>query len=128
MAFKRFLRGSLNPKNLIQTIKFKVHFNKEHPNYFYPEGLLCFCGRQGSGKTLSAVSYIKKVCKAYPKCVLVSNIEIKGIENQIVHYSTLQELINMFDLVHNGEYVYVVSFVEISFLIQKHSFLYEVKN
>lgn len=73
------LRGSINPKNLFDIAKYKMKFKKENPDYFYPEGLLVFCGSQGSGKTLSAVQYVKKLCIEYPRAILVTNTEIKGL-------------------------------------------------
>ena len=73
------LRGSLNPKDLIDIAKYKRRFRKENPEYFYPEGLLVFCGSQGSGKTLSAVQYVKKLCIEYPRAILVTNTKIEGL-------------------------------------------------
>lgn len=112
-----FFSGSLNPRNIVDTVKYKKKFNKEHPNYFKPSGLLTFCGGQGTGKTLSAVQYITKVLKKYPKAVLVTNVEIKGITNNVVYYTNLQELINMFDIVKNGEYgvIYFVDEIQVLF-------------
>ena len=72
------LQGSLNPKNILDIIKYKRRFRKENPEYFYPEGLLVFCGSQGSGKTLSAVQYIKKLCAEYPRAILVTNTKIEA--------------------------------------------------
>ena len=73
------LRGSLNPKDLIDIAKYKRRFRKENPEYFYPEGLLVFCGSQGSGKTLSAVQYVKKLCIEYPRAILITNTKIEGL-------------------------------------------------
>lgn len=73
------LRGSLNPKNLIDLIRYRNRFKKENPEYFYPEGLLVFCGSQGSGKTLSAVQYVKNLCIEYPRAILVTNTKIEGL-------------------------------------------------
>ena len=73
------LRGSLNPKDLIDIAKYKRRFRKENPEYFYPEGLLVFCGSQRSGKTLSAVQYVKKLCIEYPRAILVTNTKIEGL-------------------------------------------------
>lgn len=42
------LNGSLNPFNIFKILKFRLEFAREHPNYFVPEGLLVFCGSQGS--------------------------------------------------------------------------------
>lgn len=99
------LSGSLNPFNLFSLIQFKINFAREHPNYFGPEGLLVFCGSQGSGKTLSAVQYTMKCMDKFYRCILCTNVEIKefpincfyrrktvkerNIEKNIVEYYTL---------------------------------------
>ncbi|MEG2329495.1 zonular occludens toxin domain-containing protein, partial [Anaerorhabdus sp.] len=57
--------------------KTKIDNAKKNPHYFEPDGLTIFVGPQGSGKTLSAVQYVKKVLKDYPKAKLVTNISIK---------------------------------------------------
>ncbi len=72
---RNFMHGSLNPINLYKSIKFKHDFKKKHPFYFDPEGLLIFCGPQGSGKTLSLVNYVTQVLNYYNYCIMVSNIE-----------------------------------------------------
>ena len=73
------LEGSLNPKNIIDTFNFKRKFARDNPEYFYPEGLLVFCGSQGSGKTLSAVQYVKRLCEEYPRAILCTNTKIIGL-------------------------------------------------
>lgn len=40
---------------------------------------MVFCGSQGSGKTLSAVQYVKKLCIEYPRAILVTNTKIEGL-------------------------------------------------
>lgn len=52
-------------------------YRHKHPDTgFRPNGLTCFCGTQGSGKTLSCVLYIHKLMQMYPSCVCVSNVEL----------------------------------------------------
>lgn len=94
---KDFTSGSLNPLDTISTIKYKIMFARDNPDYFYPDGIWCFCGPQGSGKTLSAVACLKKICKEYPKALVCTNIEVKGIENTVIpftHYEQLTTLTN----------------------------------
>ena len=81
MIYKKYLRSNKNPFDLLSTINYKRKFKKEHPDYFYPDGLLVFCGSQGKGKTLSAVQYCLKVLNDYPKCKFYTNVDIKGIPN-----------------------------------------------
>ena len=99
------LKGSLNPLNLFKVIKNRLEFAKIHPNYFVPDGLMVFCGSQGSGKTLSAVQYCSKCLDKYFNCIFCTNVEIKdypincyykdfivtenNIEKHVVEYYTL---------------------------------------
>ena len=75
---KQLLSGPHSPYNIVKVVKHNREFARLHPDYFYPEGLLIFCGEQGSGKTLSAVQYVKKVCAEYPKAILCTNVAING--------------------------------------------------
>lgn len=92
-----YMHGSLNPLNVAKCIKFNIDFRKEHPEYFDPEGILIFCGPQSSGKTLSAVQYVKQICEAYPQAILVTNVDILGLplETQVVEYDGLDCLKNI---------------------------------
>lgn len=93
----QFTNGSKNPKNLVDTLSYKIRFARDNPDYFYPSGIWVFCGPQGSGKTLSAVKCLKEMVKSYPKVKVCSNLEIKGLETEIIpftDYSQLSELSN----------------------------------
>lgn len=68
------LNESMKLKNLKESISYKFKFAKSHPTYFNPDGLVIFCGPQGSGKTLSAVNYVYKLLEKYPNSKLVTNI------------------------------------------------------
>ena len=85
------LDGSLNPVNIGRVIKHNHDFYKSHPGYFRPEGLLVFCGEQGSGKTLSAVQYVKKLCSEYPDAILCTNVQISGLNpsTHVVEYDII---------------------------------------
>lgn len=70
--------GSLNPINLIKSIKYKFNTYKENPYYFKPSGLISFHGPQGSGKTLTgAAVYAHQLMEHYPYCIVCTNIELK---------------------------------------------------
>lgn len=81
---KKCGKESLHIKHVFNYLKYKIEFAKEHPNYFDADGLLCFVGPQGSGKSLSAVNYVCNLMKLYPMCKLVTNLEID--EYPIVTY------------------------------------------
>lgn len=69
-------RESMHPRGLMNYIDYRRNFVREHPDYFYPDGLTIFVGPQGSGKTLSAVNYVYRLLEAYPKSILVSNVKL----------------------------------------------------
>lgn len=119
---KDLLNGSMNFINMYKVARFKIDFIKNHPNYFNPDGLLVFCGSQGSGKTLSAVQYCLKCLDKYEKTIFCTNVEIKdfpincyyessffidnGIEKHKVDYFTLvsgQKVRSVISYFENGE-------------------------
>lgn len=73
------LDGSFNVFNTFRVASYRRKFKKSHPTYFDPDGLLVFCGPQGSGKTLSAVQYTKKVADLYIYSVFCTNVSIKSM-------------------------------------------------
>lgn len=101
MIYKQYLKGSLNPLNLFSVLAYKRNFKKEHPDYFWPDGLLTFCGSQGKGKTLSAVQYCRKILEDYPKCKFYTNVDIKDLPypDRVFEYTGLDCLKD-----ENGEY------------------------
>ena len=95
-----YFEGSKNPKDILDCIKNNVEFNKNHPDYFKPEGITIFSGSQGEGKTLSAIELIKNILVDYPKAVFCTNTEIKGIYNRTCEFTGLECL----ETINNGEY------------------------
>ncbi len=89
---KSYFEGSKNPKNIVKTIEHNIRFAQDNPDYFYPAGIWVFAGRQSSGKTLSAVQCLQKICKQYPKAIVCSNIDVKGIENKIIPFTDYEQI------------------------------------
>lgn len=54
-------------------MKYKADFELDHPDFFYPFGITVFCGKQGSGKSMSAIHYMQDLARRFPKCIFVSN-------------------------------------------------------
>lgn len=72
------VREDFSPiKKTVDYVKYKIDFMKQHPDYFYPDGLVVFVGPQGSGKTLSAVNYVNNIMNKFPLCKLICNILLK---------------------------------------------------
>ena len=80
MLFELF-GGSLNPLHIFEIIEFRRNFKKNHPEYFDPDGILVFCGAQGSGKTISAVNYLLHCVRKYPELVVCSNVALQDQED-----------------------------------------------
>ena len=69
----------LTPKQFVDDI-----FNKP-ADFFNPDGLVIFEGRQGAGKTISMVKYIQDLQYEYPKCKVITNLKYK-YENDVLHH------------------------------------------
>lgn len=94
---KKYTQGSINPIHALETLHYKLLFARDNPDYFYPAGIWVFCGPQGSGKTLSAVQTLKAMLEDYPKAIVCSNLDIKGLDRPIIpftDYSQLEQLDN----------------------------------
>lgn len=92
-----YTKGTKKIADIVSTLRYKSQFACYNPDYFYPAGIWVFTGAQGSGKTLSAVKCLKKIIEDYPKAIICSNLELKGIDREIIpftDYSQLYELSN----------------------------------
>lgn len=107
------LNNNLDLDNLIHAIKYQINFRKEHPDWFYPDGIITFSGPQGSGKTLSAVNYVSRLMDAYPKALLCSNVDIKGYDDRFIVFDSVKK----FKYVNNGEYgvIYLIDEIQLLF-------------
>ena len=102
----------LEPDDLFKVLKYKHEFNKAHPDWFRPDGIIVFSGPQGSGKTLSAVRYVDVLLKEYPKAKICSNVMIEGYEDRFVFF----EGVSQFKSIRNGEYGVIFLIDEIHLL------------
>ena len=65
-SIDKYMRSRVDIDDLAASVKYKRDFRKKNPTYFEPDGILVFCGPQGSGKTLSAVRYVLDLLHAFP--------------------------------------------------------------
>lgn len=87
-----YTKGNKKLSSIVKTIRYKAKFACDNPDYFYPAGIWVFTGAQGSGKTLSAVKCLKKIIADYPKAIICSNLEIKGIDREIIPFTDYKQL------------------------------------
>lgn len=95
MADKDYISGSLNPLNIPRAIQHDLLFYRQNPDYFAPDGIWVFCGKQGSGKTLSAVRCLKNLLADYPKAMVCSNLQINGLDREIIPFTAYEQIGSM---------------------------------
>ncbi len=70
---KKDLKGEVNLLRFPSHLRYLREWKK---NRFPYHGVYCFCGRQGSGKTISAVRLISNIYLDYKDVYLVTNVNI----------------------------------------------------
>lgn len=95
------------PKWIYKSIK-KIRYNRKHGIFNYPAGIYTFCGKQGKGKTLSAVNYIRELKARYgnENVYVVSNIDT------IYNDSKLNSLDDLFTVRNPKEGALTVFFID----------------
>lgn len=89
-----FFKSSLYLPNLVETFLFKRRQAKANPERMPCDGIICFCGEQGSGKTLSAVNYTYNLCRAYPKAWVCTNLSLSwDLENLVIPYRNPEQML-----------------------------------
>jgi len=75
MSYLSFLSKEF--KLYLDTLKSDLK-NRQNKDFFAPFGTQVHCGRQGSGKTISAVHVLNRLKARYPKAIVVSNLSLSG--------------------------------------------------
>ncbi len=109
------MKTKIEPDDLFHSVQYKRAFKREHPEYFDPDGILVFCGAQGSGKSLSAVRYVYDLACAFPKALICTNMLLRGFPatTKIVKYTGL----DCFDQYNNGfaGVIFLIDEIQIEF-------------
>lgn len=78
---------------------------RKDPTFFWPTGTQVYVGRQGSGKTISAVYHAHKLKNRYPALIIVTNLLLTSMSP--VHYKTKEDLRQVIaNLDPQTEYIY----------------------
>ena len=109
-------KNKFGPFNFFKVLSYKHKFAKSHPMYFYADGLVVFTGPQGSGKTLSAVLYVKNLMEMYPNAIIVSNIELSFAPFDYVKVFPFQDASDL-SKYNNGEkgVIYLIDEIQLYF-------------
>lgn len=76
--------NNINPSSIRAILS-----TRNQEDYFYPNGLQIYSGRQGRGKTISAVHALRELKKRYPKAIVVTNLKVKFDDS--IHISVRAE-------------------------------------
>lgn len=76
---------------------------KRDRDIFQPSGFQVYIGRQGSGKTISAVRHVFELKKRYPEAIVVTNLNL-NVKWDYRQFSTVDELVQLLVDVQNGKY------------------------
>ena len=74
--YTNVIQKTMNPS--IQPIKDDIELRKDK-EFFWLTGTQVYVGRQGDGKTISAVKHAMDIHKRYPRCIIVSNLSLKWL-------------------------------------------------
>lgn len=70
---KKDLKGDVELLKYPSHLKYLIESKKGVMPY---HGVYCFCGKQGSGKTLSAVRLVTNILQDFPETILVTNVTL----------------------------------------------------
>lgn len=96
-----FFESNVTIPNFFDTLLFKFRDRKSNPDRLPVNGIMCFCGEQGSGKTLCAVRYVYNLVNSYPNAILCTNLTFScSLPCEVVPYSGVEQMISL----NNGEF------------------------
>ena len=77
-----YLHHNVSIPNWVSALIASIKDQRAHPEVMRSDGLICFCGKQGSGKTLSACFYLRNLMERYSESICVTNVSLNpDIEN-----------------------------------------------
>lgn len=95
---------------------------RQNKDFFWPTGTQVYVGRQGSGKTISAVKHLHDLKERYPKAIIVTNVGLNTLkgrpfqtknqlrellshlnkETEYIYFKTMEQLELVLTQVNNG--------------------------
>lgn len=111
-----FIHSNATIPNWLDALLSSIKEDREHPDYMSVNGLMAFCGTQGSGKTLSSVLYLESLMKYYKQALVVTNLKLSPEYfdvDRIIKYTGLQNLTD----IDNGPYgvIYLLDEIQLEF-------------
>jgi hypothetical protein len=72
-GYEQVIKKNVRP--YLESLRDDINARRDK-DFFWPTGTQVYVGRQGSGKTISAVKHLADLKKRYPKALIVSNIKL----------------------------------------------------
>ncbi len=101
---KRFQKGTskqyLKKRNILQKLfidfpkRFVDDMFERNPDFFPYQGLIIFEGRQGNGKTISAIQCARQMQKEFLKAKCITNLNYRYEDNELNHWEKLIDYTN----------------------------------
>ena len=92
---KSFFRQSVKKRSIIQKLfidlpkRIVTDMFEKDPDFFSYQGLIIFEGRQGNGKTISAIQFARQMQQEYLKAKCITNLGYKYENDELNHWSKL---------------------------------------
>lgn len=111
-----FIHHNVNLPNWLDSFLSQIRDDREHPDHLRVNGLMAFCGSQGSGKTLSAILYVEALMNYYPRLQVVTNLSLSADYfdlDRVYRYNGISDLTDR----DNGAYgiVYLLDEIQLEF-------------
>jgi hypothetical protein len=74
-GYTNVIKKNYNPH--LESLRDDINARRDK-TFFWPTGTQVYVGRQGSGKTISAVKHLLDLKRRYPNAIVVSNIDLKS--------------------------------------------------
>lgn len=114
-AFTAYVRKTSRP--YVDALRDDIKARRD-PDFFWPTGTQVYCGRQGSGKTISAVKHVEDMKRNYPRSIIVSNIGLAHFEpREFKNERELLDVLESFD--RRTEYIQFQSMDELALALTK---------
>ena len=72
----RYLRRKKNIGDVPDLVGQQLRIRSTYYDIFPHSGILLFCGSQGTGKSVSAVHYVRNLIEDFPRVRIVTNMDV----------------------------------------------------
>ena len=90
----RYLRKHKNLGDVPDDIGQQFAIRSTYYDIFPHSGILLFCGSQGTGKSVSAIHYVRSLLDDFPRVRVVTNMDVcfMGYPNEVVRFTSTDDL------------------------------------